>query len=58
MANITQARTGARTTSKTGTILAATLLGAIFIYVVGFAPVEALHNHAHDTRHSVTAPCH
>ena len=53
-------RTTTRTivTSKTRTVTAATLLGVLFIYLVGFLPVEAMHNHAHDTRHSVTAPCH
>ena len=44
--------------SKTGTIIASVFLGAFFVYVVSFSPVEAIHNAAHDTRHSVTAPCH
>jgi len=26
--------------------------------LVGFLPVDAVHNAAHDTRHSVTFPCH
>jgi cobalt transporter subunit CbtB len=25
---------------------------------VGFAPVSAVHNAAHDTRHSAAFPCH
>lgn len=43
---------------KTGTVLAAALLGVLFVYVTGFAPVAAMHNAAHDTRHAITAPCH
>ena len=36
----------------------ALLLGLGFIFLVGFAPVSAVHNAAHDTRHSATFPCH
>jgi cobalt transporter subunit CbtB len=42
-----------------------TLIGALalfvglgFVYLVGFAPVSAVHNAAHDTRHSAAFPCH
>lgn len=44
--------------SKTATVLAAALLGALFVYVVGFLPAQAMHDAAHDTRHAITAPCH
>jgi cobalt transporter subunit CbtB len=43
---------------KAGTVIAAALLGVLFVYVVGFLPVQAMHDAAHDTRHSITAPCH
>jgi cobalt transporter subunit CbtB len=33
-------------------------LGLGFVYFVGFAPVSAVHNAAHDTRHSAAFPCH
>jgi cobalt transporter subunit CbtB len=36
----------------------ALLLGLGFIYLVGFVPVSAVHNAAHDTRHSAAFPCH
>ena len=36
----------------------AALLGAFIIWGVGFAPIAALHNAAHDTRHSLAFPCH
>ncbi|TBU75645.1 cobalt transporter [Pseudomonas daroniae] len=34
------------------------LLGAALIFFAGFSHVEALHNAAHDTRHSAAFPCH
>ncbi|MDX1724449.1 MAG: CbtB domain-containing protein [Pseudomonas sp.] len=34
------------------------LLGAALIFVAGFSPIEAMHNAAHDTRHSAAFPCH
>jgi cobalt transporter subunit CbtB len=36
----------------------ALLLGLSMIFLVGFAPVSAVHNAAHDTRHSAAFPCH
>lgn len=42
---------------KIGAVLAI-LLGSLFIYIVGFANVEIMHNAAHDTRHSNAFPCH
>jgi cobalt transporter subunit CbtB len=36
----------------------ALMLGLGFIYLVGFAPISAVHNAAHDTRHSAAFPCH
>jgi cobalt transporter subunit CbtB len=38
--------------------LAAAVLGLFIILGVGFAPVEAVHNAAHDTRHGFAFPCH
>ncbi len=34
------------------------LLGALLIFVAGFSHIEAMHNAAHDTRHSAAFPCH
>ena len=39
------------------TIFAA-MLGVLLLVGVGFAPVSALHNAAHDTRHAAAFPCH
>ncbi|MBL4826982.1 MAG: CbtB-domain containing protein [Spongiibacteraceae bacterium] len=38
--------------------LGAMILGAIVVFCVGFLPMEAAHNAAHDTRHSLAFPCH
>jgi cobalt transporter subunit CbtB len=50
----------ARTLRKDRTFLGATalVLGLGLIFLVGFAPVSAVHNAAHDTRHSAAFPCH
>ena len=37
---------------------AAMLLGSALVLLVGFAPIPAVHNAAHDTRHSAAFPCH
>ena len=36
----------------------ACVLGAIVVLGVGFLPMDAIHNAAHDTRHSFAFPCH
>jgi cobalt transporter subunit CbtB len=36
----------------------AALLGIVILYGVGFAGPDRIHNAAHDTRHSINAPCH
>lgn len=34
------------------------LLGFAILIVVGFSPIEVIHNATHDTRHSTGFPCH
>ena len=36
----------------------AAAFGLMVLYVTGFAETEALHNAAHDARHSAAIPCH
>lgn len=38
--------------------LAAVALGLFILFMVGFSPIEAVHNAAHDVRHSAAFPCH
>ena len=55
------AHAGSETAPRSDTLVAvvmASLLGAFLLWGVGFAPIAALHNAAHDTRHSLAFPCH
>jgi cobalt transporter subunit CbtB len=53
------AGTDARTRSETGVAaVVAALLGLFLLWGVGFSHIPALHNAAHDTRHSLAFPCH
>lgn len=45
-------------TSRNTQLLSAAILGIVIIFAVGMVPVEAVHNAAHDTRHSFAFPCH
>jgi len=38
--------------------LAAAVLGAALLFLAGFAHVDAVHDGAHDARHSAALPCH
>jgi cobalt transporter subunit CbtB len=38
--------------------LGALLMGFSLVYFAGFSHIEAIHNAAHDTRHSAGFPCH
>jgi len=45
--------------AKTSASLAAAFaLGAGLVFLVGFAQSQALHDAAHDTRHTLAFPCH
>ena len=33
-------------------------IGAAFVFLVGFAHSDVVHNAAHDTRHALAFPCH
>lgn len=46
------------TLSRAIPIFAAALLGLFIVGGVGFSHIEALHNAAHDYRHSMSFPCH
>jgi cobalt transporter subunit CbtB len=54
---ITKSTTSSVSKDKTAA-LASILLGAAFIFLIGFSHIEVVHNAAHDTRHSSAFPCH
>jgi cobalt transporter subunit CbtB len=46
------------TASRAISIFAAALLGVFLVGGVGFSHIAAVHNAAHDYRHSMGFPCH
>jgi len=46
------------TTSVLAQSFAALVFGMVILFAVGFAPMGAAHNAAHDVRHSMAFPCH
>jgi len=46
------------TASNVKAALLSSVLGLALLYGMGFAPMQALHNAAHDSRHSASFPCH
>jgi cobalt transporter subunit CbtB len=56
-----QVQTGSDARARSETRVAAAvaaLLGLFLLWGVGFSHIPALHNAAHDTRHSLAFPCH
>jgi len=48
----------ARKASLAAQAVLAMLLGVLIVGVAGFSHLDAVHNAAHDTRHSNGFPCH
>ena len=53
-----KARPAAVTADHTRMAVTTLLLGLALVFVVGFAPLPAIHNAAHDGRHAAAFPCH
>lgn len=47
-----------RLTDRAIAALVAALLGSFVLFGVGFTTLSAVHNAAHDSRHSFAFPCH
>ncbi len=43
---------------KYSAVILASLAGVVLLFAAGFAETSVLHSAAHDSRHSVTFPCH
>jgi len=57
----TTSHSAATTSTQTQRLTAAVsalVLGAFLVYFAGFSHINAIHNAAHDTRHSSAFPCH
>ena len=48
---------GAKVASTAPAIMAAGL-GLLMLWGIGFSPISAVHNAAHDARHAAAFPCH
>ncbi|MBY4676043.1 CbtB domain-containing protein [Marinobacterium arenosum] len=48
----------ARRLSSSFQLIASAALGLFIVLAVGMLPMDAVHNAAHDTRHSAAFPCH
>ena len=46
------------TTSKPLQLASVFLLGVVMLFGAGFVQTSAVHNAAHDVRHSLAFPCH
>jgi cobalt transporter subunit CbtB len=53
----TKTKLNARAAALAAAMLAA-VFGTVFIYGIGFAGANVLHNAAHDARHANNFPCH
>ena len=53
-----KARPAPPTSARSMAPLLAAALGVVLVYLAGFAQIEALHDGAHDARHSAGFPCH
>jgi len=53
-----RAATISTTVSKPLQLVGAFLLGMVVVYGAGFVQTSAVHNAAHDMRHSAGFPCH
>lgn len=45
-------------TQRLTAAISAMILGVCLVYFAGFSHLDAVHNAAHDTRHSAAFPCH
>lgn len=52
---------GSKLNARSAALAAAMILavfGGVFVYGIGFAGADVLHNAAHDARHANNFPCH
>ncbi len=61
MTDFSTERAATRPQARSEALIAAAIafsIGAFMVFGVGFAHSDALHNAAHDTRHTLAFPCH
>jgi cobalt transporter subunit CbtB len=58
MTTLTKQNTSAMLSERSKAVILALTIGAALVFLTGFAPSVAIHNAAHDTRHTLSFPCH
>ncbi|RRV05427.1 cobalt transporter [Pseudomonas sp. v388] len=61
MSTISSSHSASTTSTRSHRLVAAfsaAILGLFLVYFAGFSHIAAVHNAAHDTRHSAAFPCH
>ncbi len=58
VSTLSDTRTASRLTDRRLLGALSLVVGLGFVFLVGFAPMSAVHNAAHDTRHTAAFPCH
>ena len=58
MTTSTTALSQSMASTRIGVAALVFLMGAVLVFGAGFASPQALHDAAHDARHSMSFPCH
>lgn len=56
--SITRTASNVTLSARISAAFIAGVLGMALVYFAGFSHIPAVHNAAHDTRHSAAFPCH
>ena len=58
MTTLTTQQASVSLAERTRAAILAFTIGGALLFLVGFVPTAAIHNAAHDTRHTLSFPCH
>ncbi len=58
MSDLTGIHKNSLSVPKRTPFIVSALLGVVILFAVGFAPINVVHNAAHDARHVHAFPCH
>ena len=56
--SLTESKKHSLSIPKRTPLVVTALLGVVILFAVGFAPINVVHNAAHDARHVHAFPCH
>ena len=58
VSTLTESKKQSLSIPKRTPLVVTALLGVVILFAVGFAPINVVHNAAHDARHVHAFPCH